>query len=114
MDAESFDSNNNFDSTTNYRYNVPVTGFYQISFGVLSSVTGGGGFGARVYNNGSAVIDGTISVQGGATFNGGSGGSKLLSLTANDYLELYYYGTGGAGGTGSLTTFMTGFLVSIT
>lgn len=30
-DAEAFDSNSNFDSTTNYRYTAPVSGFYQFN-----------------------------------------------------------------------------------
>ena len=113
LNAEYYDTNNDFDSTTNYRYDVPVTGYYNISFSVGATVNSGGLFIADLRKNNTAIIPGTQVVQGAASIGARSTGSGTVLLTAGDYLELYFYGTGAAGGTG-MQTFMSGFLVSLT
>ena len=100
LNTEEFDTNNNFDSTTNYRFTPTVAGYYQIngqiSFGTTSTLT-------RtlviIYKNGSAYKYGLDII--GATLSGvrGSVSSVIYFNGSTDYVELY----GFAGGVGTLT-----------
>lgn len=119
FDTEVFDTNNNFDSSTNYRYTVPVTGFYLIGLSVKISTAG---YGAVTSYNGLAV-NGTVTYYSGQQVGSTNSSTKyqgaivqLLSLSANDYLEGYgYVGEAGRSITvGNGHTFMWGFLVSKT
>lgn len=117
LDAEVFDSNNNFDITTNYRYTAPVNGFYQISFCASSAQNNGTGYGAYIRKNGTtSVISGSFQIAAFTNgFNVRSSGSGIIQLAAGDYLELMYVGGGSvAGTTGSDATYMGGHLVSET
>jgi hypothetical protein len=90
--SEQFDTNNCFDSSTNYRFTPNVEGYYQISIG------------ASVQNaNTNYYIDVTLSKNGsnayGSTlFGGGSNGVSYFRGSATvviycngttDYLEVY-------------------------
>ena len=108
LNTEEFDTNNNFDSTTNYRFTPTVAGYYQINgaIGTFTSITQ---INANIYKNGSlykAVI--------------GSGASSSATVSAivyfngsTDYVELYvtmtgvtpaYYGN-------SAYTYLTGSMI---
>ena len=87
LNAEDFDTNNNFDSATNYRYTAPVTGFYQINARVANN--GNGAIFLTIYKNGSEFRDGGLTTI--ATGRSAIVYSDLLSLTAADYLELWVY-----------------------
>jgi len=110
LNAEDFDTNNCFDSSTNYRFTPTVAGYYQISGSI-----GLTGTNVRVivsiYKNGSAYfrgIDATanlsqFTVSGLVYFNG-----------STDYVELYAYGS--FAGTsdissGQIYTYFTGAMV---
>lgn len=109
FDTEDYDTNNNFDSTTNFRYTVPVAGFYQIN--ARASVNGNIQHVIALYKNGSIYQRGTNGVGNAIT---GSSYSDLVQLAAGDYIELWIYtDTSNAGEvtTGS-QAFFGGYLVS--
>jgi hypothetical protein len=116
MNAEDFDTNTNYDPTTNYRFTPTVAGYYQITSSVFFSI-GASATGASIaiYKNGSIY-------KGAATYsltNGGMEGSISLPILFNgstDYVEVYVWvsaagttvtgstatGYGGAGGANAL------------
>lgn len=117
LDTEVFDSNGDFDATTNFRYDVPVDGFYQINFGAGSQQNSGTGYTVSVRKNGTTtIISGSQDIATQTTsFNTRSVGAGLVELSAGDYLELIFVGGGSpTGGTGASVTYMSGYLVSET
>jgi hypothetical protein len=89
LSAETFDTNNNFDSTTNYRFTPTVAGYYQISgqaygFNGSSATT----MLSAIYKNGSEYQRTGTS----ATVLGGGGFcvSSIIFLNGStDYVELF-------------------------
>lgn len=114
FDAESFDTNNNFDSTTNHRYVAPVSGFYQFNVVVSSSNTSGQGLSLDFYKNGVRASFLGAFVNGNNSWVCAVGGGDVLQLAAGDYVEVFYYGSGAAGVAGQDVTWFSGFLVSRT
>ena len=98
FNAESFDTDNCFDSTTNYRFTPNKSGYYQINSNIAFS-----GAGATtikeiyVYKNGSRYTD-LFSSNGsgtpGATCNNGSSTLVYFNGTT-DYAEIYVYDSDG-------------------
>jgi hypothetical protein len=91
INTEEFDTNNNFDSTTNYRFTPTVAGYYQVSGSVNNySSTSPTRVLAVIYKNGTAFKrfnDGAVST---GTFYGNAEGSALVYLNGStDYVELY-------------------------
>ena len=111
-DTELFDTNNNFDSTTNKgRYTVPVTGVYHF--------VGQHGNSAAINTimycwlavNGTQKLVGNVSTPGVA--NNTHRVSGLLNLSAGDYVEVYFIGgNGSTGQTGQANSYFHGFLVA--
>ena len=70
FDTEDFDTNNNFDNATNFRYTAPVSGFYQFN-AVCNTATNAGSFLLiSLYKNGAAYqrggfLDGSAPRRGG-------------------------------------------------
>ena len=92
FNAETFDTNNNFDSTTNYRFTPTVAGYYQVN-STVAFTTGAGQLG--IYKNGSLYQTG-IEV----TYNGSLGGHLPVTDIvycngSTDYIEIYVYLTTG-------------------
>lgn len=96
FNVEAFDTNNNFDSTTNYRFTPTVAGYYQLNFCCYvtgSSITAAEPF---IYKNGSAYSSGQyvfattaatlLTVSNIIYFNGSS-----------DYAEFYMFASTSAG-----------------
>jgi len=114
FDAEYFDSNSNFDSTTNKgRYTVPVNGFYYFNANYQVSNPAGYVY-SKFYKNGAVISIGQSNYYSTAQ-SVGSSATALLQLTAGDYIEYYYYVDGVKTmdvATGS--TRFSGFLVSHT
>jgi len=110
FNAESFDTNNNFDSTTNYRFTPTVAGYYQINFNVLGSAAATGTY-ATVYKNGASALAGSIGT-GISGIGQGSMCSGLLYMNGTtDYIEAYAYITGnGALSSGSDSCSFSAFL----
>ena len=94
FNAESYDTANCFDSTTNYRFTPNVAGYYQINMGVsFSGVNASTTKELTIYKNGSAsalIFSSAGSGTPGATctFNG----SDLIYFNGTtDYVEGYVY-----------------------
>jgi hypothetical protein len=113
LNVEVFDTNGNFDPTTNYRFTPTVAGYYQIT-GVVTYVTttNNHGLGAVIYKNGSAYAWGT-AVATTSLYPSANVASLIYLNGSTDYVELYVYnGTGATVSTGDVSTYtyMTGFL----
>jgi hypothetical protein len=113
LNTERFDTNSNFDPTTNYRFTPTVAGYYQISGAVTySTITNNYGAAALIYKNGSSYAWGT-AVASGNQYPTAQVGALIYCNGSTDYIELYVYN-------GSLATqntigvdyyiYMTGFL----
>ena len=106
--TEEFDTNSNYDNSTNYRFTPTVAGYYQISsfVQVNSSNTT---IWISIYKNGS-----TFKQMGnsGAANVGSNGGSALVYLNGStDYVEIYAnIGTGQALAASVSNTYFQAFL----
>jgi hypothetical protein len=97
FNVEEWDTNNNFDSTTNYRFTPTVAGYYQCSFafstepssGVITRVFG------QFYKNGSEYKFGNDF--NGATVTGSepTGSCLIYCNGSTDYVEIYGFINGG-------------------
>lgn len=87
LDTEEFDANNSFDSTTNYRFQPNVAGYYLCTAAI--QYVGDTTTGAALYKNGSAYKVGYIS----SANQGRAGGvSALVFLNGStDYVEFFAY-----------------------
>lgn len=110
FDTEDYDTNSNFSGGT---YTAPANGFYQFNWGVGANVTAGGLYSSMLFKNSSALKAGTTAVQGAASTIVVSVGATIIQLTTGDTIDIYFYGTGGSGFTGSNCHF-SGFLESRT
>ena len=85
LNAEEFDTNSNFDSTTNYRFTPTVAGYYQIN-GCIN-MAGGANLAIAIYKNGSVFKYGSGSTTSGIT---SSNVAAIISMDGStDYVELY-------------------------
>jgi hypothetical protein len=86
--TEVFDTNSNFDSTTNYRFTPTVAGYYQVIAAVRDNTGVASGFlGSYIYKNGSSFsfVQGAVSVQGLSAIN-----TSLIYMNGTtDYIEQY-------------------------
>ena len=114
FDAETFDTNSNFDIATNKgRYTAPVSGYYSFSgaFGIIN-IAG--------YMQISLWVNGSIYSNGGQLYYTNANNnfvtfSGLVYLTAGQYAELYYYTDGvKTVVVGTSNCHFSGFLVSRT
>lgn len=85
FNTEQFDTNNNYDSTTNYRFTPTVAGYYQFNF-VNAQLVAGAGY-LSIYKNGASGAN-----QYGASANP-SGSTVLYMNGSTDYVEVYTYTT---------------------
>lgn len=86
--TEVFDTNNNYDPTTNYRFTPTVAGYYQINVALISNQNTLAQL--MLYKNGSSI--GAAYPQ--ATNLGQASLSYLVSMNGStDYLEVYAYQT---------------------
>lgn len=90
LNTEEYDTNSNFDSSTNYRFTPTVAGYYQISGSVGLTGTNITRILCAIYKNGSEYFRGQdasanlsqVTVSGLVYFNG-----------STDYIELYVFAT---------------------
>lgn len=87
LNAESYDVQNEFDPTTNYRFTVKEAGKYAVA-GIVgtSSIPDGTRLIVYIYKNDAAMASSQVTV-GGAQF-AGIGILDIVGLAANDYLDL--------------------------
>ncbi len=88
LDTELFDTNSNFDPTTNYRFTPTVAGYYQVnaSIGTGSAVTGVTL--CLLLKNGGSIVDGNLGTN--STSNASSILSSIIFMNGTtDFLEIY-------------------------
>ena len=94
LPLEEFDTNNNFDSTTNYRFTPTVAGYYQINGNVSFNALSNAEILCAIYKNGSSYKYGTDMK---ATNVWMVNISSLVYLNGStDYIELYVFQDSGA------------------
>jgi hypothetical protein len=105
LQTEVFDTNNNFDNTTNYRFTPTVAGYYQINGVIRANGTGLTGIIASIYKNGNqyslgTATDGTVADSGQGVV------SEIVFLNGStDYVELYGFVVAASGASfGHFTT----------
>ena len=87
MDTEDWDTQNEFDSTTNYRFTATKSGKYLLYlFGAYSDLSDQDKFGLHFYKNGSKVID-PLMCMAATTADDTFSVRMIISLEANDYVE---------------------------
>jgi hypothetical protein len=117
LDTKQYDTNNNFDSTTNYRFTPTVAGYYQITGNLLlQSTTSITRVIGNFYKNGVALtrfFDLSISNTTAPYYINGT--SLLYMNGSTDYLELYAFASGTAtiyvNGSFPTTSYLQGVLV---
>lgn len=90
INAEQFDTANAFDSTTNYRFQPTVAGYYQFTGCLVATGANITYLIASVYKNGSLAARGTYSIT--AANEAASNMTSLIYLNGStDYAELYVF-----------------------
>lgn len=115
LNTEDFDTNNCFDSSTNYRFTPTTAGYYQIN-GAINAESSTGTTSrclASIYKNGTELKRGSdISIGAGGAFI--SVVSSLIYFNGTtDYVELYAFisaSTAIVGGSGTVT-YLNGSMV---
>lgn len=88
LSDEFFDTQNEFDSTTNYRFTATKAGVYFITGRIRwASDLGGSRGDILIYKNGTGLHRNTAYPNGDTLYS--MIGVYVLSLEANDYVELY-------------------------
>jgi hypothetical protein len=118
LETETFDTNNNFASST---FTPTVAGYYQInaSVGHDFTTTGGSSVGVAIYKNGSIYSKNQLSTAYSASpqqlyWNGQPVSSLIYCNGSTDYIDLYAWVSGGTGGqvrNVSTETYLNGSLV---
>ena len=93
INTEVFDTNSNFDNTSNYRFTPTVAGYYQVNGSIYLNYTGSAGtrIGVSIYKNGAGIAENQITNAGGSLY-GTLVNSALIYLNGStDYVELYGY-----------------------
>lgn len=98
INTELFDTNNNFDSTTNYRFTPTVEGYYQVNGTVRMAATVNTITQAipALYKNGAVYARGTDTVFSTSTLGTitGTFNEVVYMNGSTDYIELYGFITG--------------------
>jgi hypothetical protein len=107
--TEEFDTNSNFDSTTNYRFTPTVAGYYQFTGALAMSAATSSGW-LSFYKNGSVFKYGAqISTVAGGMF---AATALIYCNGSTDYVELYgYIGVSQSPATGASFTYFQAVLV---
>ena len=114
--ASAIISNSNFDASTNYRYTVPSGKGGTWHIGLSGNWETAGDFNnciVKIYKNGSGILSSNIRQE----HYENNSASKIIPLSAGDYLELYCrQESGGAvnfrdSGGGEPTGFMYGYRI---
>jgi len=94
LNIESWDSNNNYD-TTLYRFTPTVAGYYRINARLNYFPSGGTNFFVSIYQNGSEVFRGTNVINVAAS--AGTGVDCMVYANGStDYFELYVFQASGS------------------
>lgn len=96
INTEEFDTNSNYDPTTNYRFTPTVAGYYQFSAGVFAGNGNNTALEAALYKNGSgAKYAYNYSATSATLDDWGVNFSALIYMNGStDYVELYGFAVG--------------------
>jgi hypothetical protein len=100
LQTKEFDTNTAFDSTTNYRFQPTIAGYYQVNCGIAVT-TGASQVVCSVYKNASPYKIGSIPAGSIAFANTTSALVYLNGST--DYIEFYAYFSIGQGSSAAAT-----------
>jgi hypothetical protein len=111
FNVEDWDTNSNYDNSTNYRFTPNVAGYYHVSLSVSWSFTSGISLPA-IYKNGSVWKYGALQGATGAGCLGTTTALVYLNGTT-DYIEAYVYQNNGTNNiaTSSVETYFQAALV---
>lgn len=113
FNAETSNPGNCFDSTTNFRFQPNVAGYYQMAYSVYAQAASGMTYAhSGLYKNGTVIQYGSYGGAVGGTA-GISAGSKLVYMNGTtDYVEVFGIsnGTTTVFAHGDASTSFTGFL----
>jgi len=116
LDTENYDTGADFDSTTNYRFTAPVTGYYQINAMIRWVNTDAGTYvyHGAIYTNGAVSHEHVAITTASEPISNSF--SDAMYLEATDYIELYVYHNNGSSTVdidgGSKRTYMSVHLLS--
>ena len=109
LQTEEFDTASAFDSTTNYRFQPSVAGYYQINGSTAFATNSCSVLLTSIYKNGTEYKRGNAFTASTAV-GGGAGVCSLLYLNGTtDYIELWAYQVSGASNTTSTSVVFTYF-----
>jgi hypothetical protein len=95
LQSEEFDTNSNFDSTTNYRFTPTVAGYYQFNAALQVGASASTAL-ITFYKNGSEFKRPTY-MSGSSVVNSAGGSALIYCNGSTDYVEFYaLLGTGQA------------------
>jgi hypothetical protein len=95
LNTEQFDTNNNFDSATNYRFTPTVAGYYQVNAQVLTPSNANLSQ-VGIYKNGSAYAFTTFYHATTGVTNCYPVSTLVFLNGSTDYLELFGWQQGGS------------------
>ena len=109
-DSEIYDTDNEFDGSTNYRWTCGTSGKYLLSWSIeFAYMSDGRTLLGSLYKNGSEFI--RVRPTTGAAGATGFTGSQILSVTAEDYFEIYVYHDYGSNRNLELRSYFSGMRV---
>jgi hypothetical protein len=90
--TESFDTNSNYDPTTNYRFTPTVAGYYQINACFTGATSTSGDFQISISKNGTSVALSGYNAGASGGFTNSPTTSTLIYLDGStDYVEVFAY-----------------------
>ena len=116
FNTENFDTNSNYDNSTNYRFTPTVAGYYQVNFRVRFNGTSLTTQLAAIYKNGAITSYANTGRFATSSDVGVNGGDLLYMNGTTDYLEVFGFLTASSGNIiqsdllGGFNTFFSGFL----
>lgn len=92
MNTEVFDTNNNYDPVTNFRFTPTVAGYYSIiASATLFSTTASQRINTSFYKNGVSYKIGSNAAAGGLSFPTSEASTILYMNGSTDFVEVYVY-----------------------
>jgi len=105
LSTEDWDTANNFDSTTNYRFTPTTAGYYQIQAEAVGVAASASGFNASIYKNGASYLGANLTI-GADGYAGITIAGQVYFNGSSDYVELFGFLT--ASGTRTIEGRMDG------
>lgn len=99
FNTKEFDTNTNYDNTTNYRFTPTIAGYYLVLVCVGASVSGATYAFSSIYKNGTSVAQ-SIESSGSGLYLGFNAQRIIYFNGSTDYVEAYFT----AVGSGTFTT----------